>query len=506
MISSQLVSVALVFPGSLFILASLVKGKEMSRDVPRELRGKWSALTALMLFFLAGYIGFILIQLRDFAFPLELLTSTVFLAGSVYVFLVMRLTGVTIARFRDSEKRISEVNQTLVAKNAELEQEIAARAKAEKETRTRLRHVQILHTIDLMITSNLDLKATMSIFLEQIVPQLEVDAAAVLLLNPYTQTLEYGAGFGFTSPSIEETSIRLGTGCAGIAALERRIIQIEDITRPEAGFVRPALAAGEKFRGYCAIPLIAKGQVKGVLEIFRHHKPVSSREQLEFLQALAVQAAIAIDNATLFNDLQKSNAELVLAYDSTIEGWAHALELRDRETEGHTRRVTELTVGTARIYGMSEKEIVHVRRGALLHDIGKMGVPDSVLMKEGPLTPEEEEIMRRHPVFAFEMLSPVAYLRPALDIPYCHHEKWDGTGYPRGLKGEQIPIAARIFALADIWDALISDRRYRKAWPRDKVAGHIRSLSGTQFDPDLVDLFLANTEKIESRTAGRTKG
>jgi HD-GYP domain-containing protein (c-di-GMP phosphodiesterase class II) len=505
MISTQLLSVALVFPGSLFILASLIMCTGMSREVPRLLRGKWSAMTYLIFFFLTGYIGFILIQLRDFIFPLELLTSAVFLAGSIFVFLVMHLTRVTITRFRESEALISDINETLVAKNAELEGEIAARGSAEQEARTRLQHLHILHTIDLMITSNLDLRATMSIFLEQIVPHLHIDAAAVLLLNPHTQTLEYGAGIGFTSTAIEQTDIRLGSGCAGIAALERRIIQIDDINRPEAGFVRPALAADEKFHGYCAIPLIAKGQVKGVLEIFRRDKPVSNREHLEFLQALAVQAAIAIDNATLFNDLQKSNTELVLAYDSTIEGWAHALELRDKETEGHTQRVTDLTVRIARIFGMSEKEIIHVRRGALLHDIGKMGIPDSVLLKEGALTPEEEEMMRNHPVFAFEMLSPIAYLRPALDIPYCHHEKWDGTGYPRGLKGEQIPIAARIFTLADIWDALVSERRYREAWPRTKVIGHIRTLSGSHFDPDLVDLFLANVEEVERRNGGGGK-
>jgi len=190
--------------------------------------------------------------------------------------------------------------------------------------------------------------------------------------------------------------------------------------------------------------------------------------------------------------LLAKNAELVIAYDSTIEGWGKALDLRDKETEDHAQRVTEMTLQTARVYGMSEKELVHVRRGALLHDIGKMGVPDSILMKEGTLTPEEEKIMHNHPLNAFNILMPIAYLRPALDIPYCHHEKWDGSGYPRGLRGEQIPIGARIFALSDIWDALISDRRYHRAWPRAKVVEHIRSRAGTHFDPDLVDLFLAN--------------
>ena len=144
---------------------------------------------------------------------------------------------------------------------------------------------------------------------------------------------------------------------------------------------------------------------------------------------------------------------------------------------------------------MNEKELVHVRRGALLHDICKMGVPDTILMNEGPLTAEEQEIMHKHSQYAFDILMPIAYLRPALDIPYCHHEKWDGTGYPRGLKGEQIPIAARIFALADIWDAFISRRRYHEAWPREKVEAYIRELAGTHFDPDLVDMFLANVEE-----------
>jgi HD-GYP domain-containing protein (c-di-GMP phosphodiesterase class II) len=407
----------------------------------------------------------------------------------------MRLTRVTIKKFKESEVRINEVNTTLVAKNDELETEIVARRKAENEAQTRLQYLSTLHTIDLMITTNLDLKVTMTIFLEQIVPQLGADAAAVLLLNPYTQTLEYGAGVGFKSAAIQDVKVRLGAADpAANAALDRRLIQIDDIGDSETQFNRTSIFADDGFQGYCVIPLIAKGQVKGVLEIFRRGTPITNREGLEFLQALGVQAAIAIDNATLFNELQTSNTELIIAYDSTIEGWGHALELRDQETEGHTQRVTEMTVRAARAYGMSEKEIVHIRRGALLHDIGKMGIPDSILLKDGPLTPDEEKQMQNHPVYAFKMLSPIAYLRPALDIPYCHHEKWDGSGYPRGLRGEQIPLAARIFAMSDIWDALISERRYHKAWPHEKVVQYIRSLAGTHFDPDLVEVFLANNK------------
>ncbi|HXQ36229.1 MAG TPA: HD-GYP domain-containing protein, partial [Anaerolineales bacterium] len=202
------------------------------------------------------------------------------------------------------------------------------------------------------------------------------------------------------------------------------------------------------------------------------------------------QALIAIENATLFENLQRSHSELFQAYDATIEGWSHALDLRDKETEGHTQRVTELTMELARKFGFSEEQLINIRWGALLHDIGKMGVPDSILLKPDKLTEGEWEIMRRHPTFAFEMLSPIAYLKSSLDIPYCHHEKWDGSGYPRGLKGEVIPLAARLFAVVDVWDALRSDRPYRKGWTVEETIEHIRSQTGTHFDPKVVELFL----------------
>ena len=192
----------------------------------------------------------------------------------------------------------------------------------------------------------------------------------------------------------------------------------------------------------------------------------------------------------LFEGLQSSNLELSLAYDATIEGWSRALDLRDKETEGHTLRVTQMTIDLARAFGLSEEELVQVRWGALLHDIGKMGVPDGILLKPGALTEDEWVAMKKHPRFAYELLSPVRYLRLALDIPYCHHEKWDGTGYPRGLKGTQIPLVARIFAVVDVWDALKSDRPYRAGWEEEKILEHIRALSGTHFDPQVVDAFM----------------
>jgi putative nucleotidyltransferase with HDIG domain len=166
------------------------------------------------------------------------------------------------------------------------------------------------------------------------------------------------------------------------------------------------------------------------------------------------------------------------------------MDLRDEATEGHTQRVTTLTLNLARQMSVRESELIHIRRGALLHDIGKLGVPDNILLKPGKFTDAEWEIMRRHPVYAYEMLTPITYLKTALDIPYCHHERWDGTGYPRGLKAEHIPLAARIFAIVDVYDALTSDRSYRKAWPKARVLKHIKFESGKHFEPRVVDTFL----------------
>lgn len=199
---------------------------------------------------------------------------------------------------------------------------------------------------------------------------------------------------------------------------------------------------------------------------------------------------MAIESGRAFENLQRANLDLKLAYDVTIEGWSRALDLRDKETEGHTQRVTEMTLKLARLAGITEEEMVHVRQGALLHDIGKMGIPDAILLKSDKLTDDEWFTICKHPIYAYELLSPIAYLRPALAIPYCHHEKWDGTGYPRGLKDEQIPQAARLFAVVDVWDALRSDRPYRQGWPEEKVREHICALAGTHFEPKAVELFL----------------
>jgi HD-GYP domain-containing protein (c-di-GMP phosphodiesterase class II) len=246
----------------------------------------------------------------------------------------------------------------------------------------------------------------------------------------------------------------------------------------------------EGFTGYAAVPLIAKGQLHGVLELFQRSAFEPGAEWLSTLDALATQFAIALNGVTMLDDLERSNDELLRAYDTTIEGWSRALDLRDKETEGHSRRVTDMTLRLAAAVGLAEDELLHVRRGALLHDIGKMGVPDAILLKPGPLTDEEWRQMQRHPTLAYELLSPIEFFGPALDIPYAHHERWDGGGYPRGLSGEQIPISARIFAVADVYDALTSDRPYRRGWTQDRTLEHIRSEAGRHFDPQVVEPFL----------------
>ncbi|HEX9859715.1 MAG TPA: HD domain-containing phosphohydrolase, partial [Nitrospirota bacterium] len=370
-------------------------------------------------------------------------------------------------------------------------QDITDRKLAEENIRRDMEHLAGLRLIDIAISGSHDLRVTLNVLLEQTIKQLHVDAACVLMLNPYSQVLEYALGYGFKGDRISLASVRLGEGFAGRAAMSRHTLAIPEITVVHDGTTPWHLIEDEGFKAYIGVPLVAKGHIKGVLEIFNRSPLRQDKDWLNFAEALAGQAAIALDNAELFERLEHSNNELLLAYDTTIEGWSRALDYRDKETEGHSLRVTDMAVRLCKAVGIGEEELVHVRRGALLHDIGKLGVPDSILLKPGKLTGDEFAVIKKHPDIAFKLLSPIPFLRIALDVPYCHHEKWDGTGYPRGLKGEEIPLSARIFSIIDVWDALRSDRPYRPAWPEDKTREHMRSESGTHFDAKLLDIFLS---------------
>jgi HD-GYP domain-containing protein (c-di-GMP phosphodiesterase class II) len=360
-----------------------------------------------------------------------------------------------------------------------------------EQTVKQLERLEALREIDLAISSSLDLRLTLRTVLEQLIKQLGVDAADVLLAKPGSGQFEYFTSQGFRTPGIKATKIRLGEEVVGKAALEREIIQVKNINHSDEKFMRQNLVADEGFVTYFAVPLIAKGEVKGILEIFHRSLLNPSPEWLNFLDSLSWQTAIAIDSALLFEDLQRSNTNLLMSYDKTIEGWSRALDLRDKETEGHTERVTKATIELAKTMGIPDEQIIHIWRGSMLHDIGKLGVPDNILLKPGKLTEEEWALMRRHPQFAYEMLKPINYLHDALNIPYYHHEKWDGSGYPHGLKGETIPLEARIFAVVDVWDALSNDRPYRPAWPREKVIEYIKDQNEKHFDPQVVAKFLA---------------
>ncbi len=359
-----------------------------------------------------------------------------------------------------------------------------------QQTQRRLENLIALRKIDNAINSNTELSNTMDIFLDQVIHQLNVDAARVMLFNADTSFLTFLDGRGFISPFHTQPRDVNENTAAGELVRRMVTVLINNLNRdPYPPEIEPFMKA-EGFQSLFVTPMVVNGRFVGMLQAYKREPFYPDNDWIDFFETLSGQAAIAINESTLWKDLQQSNSDLMIAYDETLEGWSKALDLRDHETENHTQRVIELTLRLAGKLGITGCELVNIRRGALLHDVGKIGVPDNILTKPGKLTPEEWEIMRMHPVNAYNLIHPIEYLREALDIPYCHHEKWDGSGYPRGLKAEEIPLAARIFALADVWDAMTSDRYYRAAMPPEEVTEYIRQNSGKHFDPAIVDVFL----------------
>ena len=354
-----------------------------------------------------------------------------------------------------------------------------------------LQRLNTLREIDRMITGNFDSQNIMAFLLNQIVNQTNVDAADILLSSEGSSVIDYGHGVGFFQPQMRESLVTIFPGPSESVMINNEPIFIPNIMQSNRWKSFFQQLKMERFEAYYAVPLRAKGQTLGALEIFKRSAIKEDVDWQEFIQALAQQTAIAIENAQLIGKLKTANREMLFAYDRTIEGWAKALEIRDQTTGEHSQKVMQWTMTMAHAMGIRKpEELTQIKRGALLHDIGKMGISDSILQKPGKLTEEEWVEMRKHPQYAYDLLYPIEFLRSALDIPLYHHERWDGSGYPKGLKGKEIPLVARIFSVIDVYNAITSERPYGKPWPSAKAVEYIMEGSGKFFDPEVVQVFL----------------
>ncbi len=346
-----------------------------------------------------------------------------------------------------------------------------------------LQKMERLMEINITLNSTLELGQVLDLIIAKAVEMLECEAGSILLYNKEKDCLYFSATTSSDSKKLAEVPVPLTDSLAGAIFSKNLPLIVNNVDKDIRHNSSVAAQVNFRTNSLLGVPMRIQNRVTGVLEALNKRQGTFTEEDVKILTAIASQAAVAIENAQLVQALQDS-------YDSTLEGWAAALDLRDKETEGHSQRVTVLTVQLAQAIGVSQDALTYLRQGALLHDIGKMAVPDSILHKQGPLTVREKAIMRQHPLNAYNMLYPIAYLRSALDIPYCHHEKWDGSGYPRGLKGEEIPLAARIFTIIDVWDALRSNRPYRGAWSEKKTIAYIQKQAGKSFDPKIVKNFV----------------
>jgi PAS domain S-box-containing protein len=373
--------------------------------------------------------------------------------------------------------------------------DVSRRKVAEEEVKRQLQQLNALRLVDAAITAGREIGETLGIVLDQVLACLAVDAAAChLFAHPgEDQPLVVDRGFRTRSREGAGPLAPLSGGSRG----EQGVRAVQPLAAACAAGER-WLAEQEGFVAYWAIPILLKGDRNGLLELYRRSPLDPEPGWFQFLEALAEQAAIAIEGSHLAAALERSHQELETSYERTLEGWVRAVDLRDRETKGHAERVTRLTVQLAARMGFAGEELANVRRGALLHDIGKIAIPDEVLLKPDRLTEDEWDVMRLHPFYAYEFLFPIPHLRAAIDIPYYHHEKWDGSGYPLGLQGTAIPLAARIFAVVDVWDALLSDRPYRPAWSKEQVLEHVRQGAGSHFDPAIVPVFLAMITEMDA--------
>lgn len=354
---------------------------------------------------------------------------------------------------------------------------------------TSQRQLQALMGVGHVINSSKGLEAVLDEVMDSVIALMRAERGLLMLRDEW-RDIQIEAARGMDHASLNgDTSSVSKTIVQRVAETGESVLTTNAQEDPR--FEKQKSVHEHNLRSILCVPLKLKEEIIGVIFVdSRVYSGLFQKNDLEMLSAFADQAAVAIENARMFDELQKANMELRDAYDATLKGWALTLELRDKETEGHTQRVTSLTQVLAKRLGIGEKELEHIERGSLLHDIGKMAIPDYILLKPGELTLAERKFMELHPDFAKDMLDKIEFLHPAIDIPYCHHEKWDGSGYPQNLRGEEIPFAARIFAVVDVWDALTSERPYRESIPPEQVRQIIRADSGKHFDPRVVEAFL----------------
>lgn len=405
----------------------------------------------------------------------------------------MRLSSVGNPQVSSTNLELTQLIRGLV----HLREDVKKRFDAQRET------MQALSEVGSVINSSLGLKRVLDEVMDTMIVLMKAERGFLMLKD---ESGDFRVQIARDSKHHDLTEDVFAISKSIVReVLEKGKTILTTNAREDPRFEQQASVAAYQLLSIICAPLKVKDNLIGVIYVDnRAQKGIFTDDELALISTFANQAAVAIDNARLFDGLQESNAELQEAYSATLEGWVRALDLRDKETEGHTQRVTVLTEKLAQKMGVTGDELMHLRRGALLHDIGKMGIPDGILLKPAALTHEERVLIQKHPVYAFEMLSPIRFLNPALAIPYCHHEKWDGTGYPRGLSGENIPLAARIFAVIDVWDALVSDRPYRKGLAPSDVKEKIRQDAGTHFDPQVVEAFL-NLDDITLKDTTKLK-
>ncbi len=361
----------------------------------------------------------------------------------------------------------------------------------------RAERLQAAHSISRVLHTTTKLQEVLPELLDLLTVMTAADAATVLRFNPASNRLDLLAARGLAVSSQKKIYLHRDDGLAGQAAASREPLWVEDLQSLHPATWHVNYLVRDGFRGYLALPLVSNQALQGVIELFWQEPQLAEPLLLNELDQVGEVIAYSLEQTSIIDDLQRRNDELASTCNATIEGLSRALELRDLETQGHTRRVSELTMRLAAKMNIPPEQRENLRQGALLHDIGKLGIPDAILLKPGSLTPQEWKVMQQHPLYAYSILAPIINLRESLDIPLYHHERWDGSGYPYGLAGDQIPLSAQLFAVVDVYDALTSDRPYRTAWSRSQAIDYLREQAGIQFSPVVVNHFLELLEDLK---------